>query len=317
MRRVLLLASAFLSLAFAGEAAAAEIVATDNEGRQMLFDVRAEGVDVEWYAAILRSAPHGDEISKVRIEIVTAEELARTCSREANGCYRGNVVTVAAGQTDANARTLVHEYGHHLDASMPVAGAREPNGTSTWWRARGMPRLVALGSVYRGYERGWDRSIAEIFAEDYAQLALPGSPHGIRWLESPNGPVLDAIRFDLGLGPEPSITAPPPLKPVSIARRGRLAPRRAAAIPFGLLGPGRRVRATVTFAGAAEKGTRARVELRCDGTRVALKTIGGGRTSITLDRSNLGPAEECAATLTNTGRVARAYTLSVRLSVEL
>ena len=49
----------------------------------------------------------------------------------------------------------------------------------------------------------WDRNIAEIFAEDYARLARPGSRHRIPWLEEPNESVLAAILHDLGLGPEP------------------------------------------------------------------------------------------------------------------
>jgi len=315
MRRLLLLLSVLASLAFASEAMAAEVVTQDDQGRQIRFDVQADGVDVEWYAAILRAAPHGEEITTLRIDVVTWEQMQKTCGREAAGCYTRNVMVIPAAQTEDNAHTLVHEYGHHLDRSTPVAGQREPNGTSTWWRARGMERLIALGSVYRSYVKGWNRSIAEIFAEDYAQLARPGSPHNIPWLENPTETILAALRFDLGIGPEPTIVAPPALKPVSIARRGTLAPKRNVAIPFGLLGPGRRVQATATFTGAAEKAPRARLEIRCNGERVALKTISTGKTTVTIDQRNLGPAEECTATLTSTSRSARTYTLVVRLSI--
>ena len=315
MQRLLVLLVAVASLAFVGEAAADPVVATDDQGRTITFDVKAEGVDVEWYAGLLRTAPHGNEISTVRIDIVTFDELARICGREASGCYTQNVITVPAAQTDGNADTVLHEYGHHVDRTSPVASAREPNGTSTWWRARGMQRLVLQGSVYRSYVRGWDRSIAEIFAEDYARLARPESQYSIRWLDEPTQTILASILFDLGLGPEPAITPPPALKPVSISRQGTLAPTRAAAIPFGLLGPGRRVQATATFAGAAEKGVRARLEIRCDGRRIALKTVASGKTRVTLDQRNLGPAEECTATLTSASTARRAYTLNVRLSI--
>ena len=77
VRRTLLLVTAFLSLAFAGEAAAEEVVVADDQGRSIRFDVRADGVDVEWYAALLRAAPHTDEISTVRINLVTPTELGR------------------------------------------------------------------------------------------------------------------------------------------------------------------------------------------------------------------------------------------------
>jgi hypothetical protein len=317
MRRALLLVSVLVSLAFAGEAAAEEVVVADEQGRSIRFDVRAESVDVEWYAALLRAAPHSDEISTVRIDLVTRAELVERCGQSAGGCYGRRVITIPAAESEANAHTLVHEYGHHVDASRGVAGAPEPNGSSTWWQARGMARLVALRSAYHGYVRSWDRNIAEIFAEDYARLARPGSRHRIQWLDEPNESVVAAILHDLGLGPEPTITTPPQLKPVALSRSGRLAPKRSATRTFGLLGPGRRVRATVEVAGASATGVRARIELSCDGRRISTRTLARGMKVVSIDRPNLGPAESCAVTVTNTGAAARAFTLAVRLTVAL
>jgi hypothetical protein len=312
--RRLLLPMLLLSLVLAGEAGAAEIVLPDNEGRSIRFDVHVEGVDAEWYAALLRAAPHRDEISTVRVDIVSWDELHETCGREAAGCYGRNVMVIPAEQSAENAHTVVHEYGHHLDRSTPVGDVREPNGTPVWWRARGMDRLVRISSVATSYVLGWDRSIAEIFAEDYAQLALGDGFFGIGWLPAPDATILAAIRFDLGLGPEPAIAPLPALKPVSISRRGALAPKLGVGIPFTLLGPGRRVTATATFTGAKEKRARATLEIRCDGSRVALQTIGTGKTTISIDRTNLGPAD-CRATLKSTSTSKRTYSLVLRLSI--
>jgi hypothetical protein len=303
-----------LSLAFAGEAAAAEVLVPDDQGRTMRFDVRAEGVDVEWYAALLRAAPHGDEIASLRIDIVAWEELRSICGRNAGGCYNRSVMVVPAEQSDEAAHTVVHEYGHHLDRSKPVAGAAEPNGAQEWWRARGMSELVRVGSVARTYILGWDRSIAEIFAEDYAQLALAGSAYAIRWLSPPDATIIAGLKADLGLGPPPAVVNPPVLKPVTLTKNGSLAPKRRAVLEFGLLGPGRRVSATATFRGATEKRTRAQLEIRCDGARVALRTITQGKTTVTIDRRNLGPAD-CTATLTSASSSSRAYALRVVLSI--
>jgi hypothetical protein len=314
VRRPLLLLALLASLVFAGEAAAAEVVLPDSEGRSIRFDVRVEGLDPEWYAALLRAAPHGNEISTVRVDIVSWDELHSICGSEAGGCYSRDVMTVPAEQTDQSAHTVVHEYGHHLDRSTPVAGVREPNGTPVWWRARGMERLVRIGSVATTYVLGWERSIAEIFAEDYAQLALATVRHKITWLSPPNATVVAALKADLGLGPEPEIAAPPALKPVSISRRGALAPKRGVEIDFGLLGPGRRVTATAHFTGPKEKRARARLEIHCDGRRIALRTIGTGKTMIAIDRQNLGPAN-CTATLTSTSASRRTYSLVVKLSI--
>src|SRR5918995_7509971 len=223
MRRACLVLLLLSGLAFAGEAGATEVIAHDDQGRQIRFDVRAEGVDAEWFASVLRAAPHGDEISTVRIDLVSWDELRSICGREARGCYSRAVIVVAAEQTEENAHTVAHEYGHHLDRSRPVAGISEPNGTSVWWRARGMAQLLRLGSVARSYVIGWNRSIGEIFAEDYAQLVLPGSPYAIPWLGAPSDTVIAALKADLGLGPEPEIVDPPPPKPVVRTRSGSLA----------------------------------------------------------------------------------------------
>jgi hypothetical protein len=316
VRRLLPFVAAVASLAFAGPAAAAEVLLHDNEGRQMRFDVRAEGADAEWFAALLRPAPHGDEISTIRINVVSREELRATCGAEALGCYSRNVMVVPGDQTEETAHTVVHEYGHHIDRARAVAGVPEPNGTSEWWRVRGMEQLYRQKSVERSYVSGWDRSIAEIFAEDYAQLARPNpNDYAIAWLGAPDETVLAALKADFGLGPPPPAVKPPVLRPVTITRNGSLAPKRRVVIQFGLLGPGRRVVAKATFTGAAEKRARARLEVRCGSTSIATRTIGRGKTAVTIDRRDLGPAERCTATLTSSATTSRSYALRVVLSI--
>ena len=100
------------------------------------------------------------------------------------------------------AHTVVHEYGHHVDASRRHGGLDEPNGTPLWWKARGMAELVALQSVRDRYEVGWDRAISEVFAEDYAYTNLHRG-YKIDWLEPPTPGVQQAILADLGLADPP------------------------------------------------------------------------------------------------------------------
>ena len=57
-----LLVALVAALALATAAGAEIVTKADSEGRTITFDVRAPGVDVDWYAAILRAAVHGDEI---------------------------------------------------------------------------------------------------------------------------------------------------------------------------------------------------------------------------------------------------------------
>src|SRR5688500_9075354 len=113
MKTLAVPAAVAAALAVAGDALAAEIVRRDAEGRPIQLDVRAEGVDADWYAGLLRRAAHADEISTVTIRIVDPDDLADMCGRQAGGCYRGGRgggVVVPAGRSSAVAHTLLHEY---------------------------------------------------------------------------------------------------------------------------------------------------------------------------------------------------------------
>jgi len=296
-------------------AAAAEIVTTqDHVGRQISLDVRAPNVDVEWYAERLRNAAHGDEIQRVTFLIVSEAELRQVCGSGAAGCYSrsGSArITVPAGTSEAVTHTLLHEYGHHVDAARGVAAAaREPNGSASWWEARGIAQLLAEGKVSHTYSLGWERSIGEIFAEDYAQLHLE-TPFGIDSLDPPSEAVRAALRKDLENVPAtPTPAAPKPA--VVITRAGTLHSSATVSIPFELLGPGRRV----TFS-AKTRSARARVrmELRCSDGRTAARLLTGKRRTATIDLRELGPAR-CTVAVRSLGPVQAPYSARVRLAIE-
>lgn len=306
-----LLAVAFAAAALAvPPARAEEIVRHDRQGREIHFDVRT-GADVGWYAAHLSRAPHGDEISEVTIRIVTWGELAETCGGSAGGCYSqrrgGPVLIVPAGRSRGIAHTLLHEYAHHIDHELGHRGLDEPNGTPLWWAVRGMGTLLRAESVAFDYDKGWDRSVGEIFAEDYARLQL-GSRYRIDWLSPPDAIVRRAILADLGLGPPPAVRErPPALRPVVITRSGRIAAGERISVEFGLLGPNRRVRFTASLAGSDPGG---RMEVTCDGR----KGVRGIRTAATLELVGLGPGR-CRAWLVSTSTAPQAYSIRVALSL--
>jgi hypothetical protein len=297
----------------AGPAAAREVVLRDGEGRAMRFDVRAD-VAVGWYAGLLRRAAHADEIERVTIRIVDWDELGERCGRQAAGCYgrrEGNrgVMVVPAGRSSAIAHTVVHEYGHHVDWSRRHSNLDEPNGTPLWWKARGMAELVSLRSVRDRYEIGWNRSIAEVFAEDYAYTNL-GRGYRISWLRPPSRTVQQAIRADLGLAEKPVIAAArPDLRPVVIARQGTLLPSERVAVDFGLLGPNRSVR----LEGSFPAGGRGQVEITCDGA-VHRRLLTAARPAVTLELPRVGPAQ-CRASIANTGSQPERFRFTVRLTI--
>ncbi|MFN0153720.1 MAG: hypothetical protein ACKVUT_05025 [Gaiella sp.] len=311
--RALLVLLAVLGALLAVSAARAEVVtAQDSAGRAIRFDVRS-AVNVDWFADILRRAAHGDEIARVTIRIVDAGAIRSHCGPGAAGCYQGGaaggVIVVPGVESSETRHTLLHEYAHHLDASTPVSGAREPNGSPRWWSARGMESLLAEGLVEKDYSLGWTRAIGEIFAEDYAQMH-ERFPYKIGWLEPPAGAVAEALRADLT-----GLPAAPVSRPVEIVRRGVIQPGETRTLPFGLLGPGRRVTFTVTLgpAGQAESGRAGRMEIRCAG-RTFRKIIGAAGSRSTLDRAGLGPAQ-CRVALVSTSTGPQAYVATLRLAV--
>ncbi|HWG56506.1 MAG TPA: hypothetical protein VNT58_08300 [Gaiellaceae bacterium] len=314
MRRLVALLAATAALGSAAPAAADVVTAQDAAGRTITFDVRAEGVDVEWYAELLRTAAHGNEIEHVTVRVVSPAELRRTCGAAAGGCYSGSRfaarIVVPTGQSPRTAHTLLHEYAHHVDAWRGVAAAaREPNGSASWWNARAIDRLLAAGKASHTYSLGWERAIGEIFAEDYTQLHLE-TRYGISWLAPPTTAIRAALRRDLENAP--AAPAPAAAKPpVVIPRTGILRPGRTVSIPFELIGPGRRV----TYKATITRGAAAVVEIGCSDGRRARRTLRGDLRTTTIDLKDLGPAR-CAAALRGTGTRVGGFSLRVRLAVE-
>jgi hypothetical protein len=308
-----------LTLALAGGAGAAIITSTDLQGRQITFDVRATAVDTNWYADVLRATAHGNEISNVTIRIVPDTSVEGLCGAEAAACYTRitgrPTIIIQAGKNQFVEGTLIHEYGHHVDATTPNPGIPELNGIPVWWADRGMAAMFANRQVALDYSKGWDHSIAEIFAEDYAYIHVGPSYHyAITWLSPPD----DKLKADMfaALGGTPTAALPAaPNAPLVVHRIGTLGPRKTKTVPFGLLGPGRHVTFTATVSRPTRKGVRARIQVVCNGTVAGTQTIGKGQKVRTLDLPNMGPGD-CDARLVSSAPVSLKYTLRLQLAVE-
>ncbi len=317
LRRRALVAALLAALALVGTtgANAAIVTSHDDQGRTITFDVRAATVDTDWYASVLRAAAHGNEISNVTITIVPEPQIPVFCGgEEAAACYSrsGATIYVPAGKSKLLETILLHEYGHHLDTFWHVSGVPELNGTPTWWAARGMASLLADHQVAFDYSLGWSHSIAEVFAEDYAYIHTH-IRYGITWLSPPDAALQSAMFAELGTPTEPLPFAPE--VPLVINRRGTLAPLDRFSVPFGLLGPGRRVTFAATISKAGRKGIRARAQLVCDSKVVATRVFRKGQAKRTLDIPNLGPAT-CDVRLVSAVSTSLAYSLRLSLAVE-
>ncbi len=322
-RGLVLLAVLVTALASALAARAEIVVKQDSSGRAITFDVLAAAVDVDWYAAILSSAAHGAEIANVTIRIVPAEEIAGRCGTDAAACFeqrRGvRTITIPAGKSNGLAAILLHEYGHHLDSSWAVDGVPELNGTPVWWAARGMAALLQSRSVAFDYSLGWERSIAEVFAEDYA-FVHTGGFYSIPWLAPPDDALKTALLAELGgIAAAPPLVPPAPIvpvadpRPVVVSRSGTLAAGARRTIPFRLIGPGRRVTVTAAVSSLRRSRTGARIEVVCDNAIVQRMNV--GRQVRTLDLAGLGPAT-CQASLLSTTRSRQHYSVQLRLALD-
>jgi hypothetical protein len=325
LRRRGLVTLVLLAVVLASAAAArAEVVhRQDAAGRTITFDVLATAVDVDWYASILTAAAHGNEISAVTIRIVPTSEIAGRCGADAVACFeqRGETrtITMPAGQSESLASILLHEYGHHLDSTWAVDGVSELNGTPGWWAARSMAALLQAGTVAHDYSLGWDRSIGEVFAEDYAYVHRGGF-YSIPWLAPPDERLKALLLAELGVTAPPvalpAVPQPsePTARPVVVSRSGTLAPRSRRAIPFQLLGPGRHVTVTASVTAGRRARAGARIEGVCDSTVLQRLAVGSRRLA-TLELTGLGPAR-CEAVVVSTSAVRQRYSVRLRLALE-
>jgi hypothetical protein len=170
-----------------------------------------------------------------------------------------------------------------------------------------MGALLVLGTVVHGYRLGWERSIGEIFAEDYAR-ANGTAGFRIPWLKPPDALVRRALLADLGLARAPVLTRrAPQLQPVLLERDGTLGTGERVSLAFRLLGPGRRAVINVELDGS----TSATVQLTC-GARVITRALPQGVAGATVRARKLGPGR-CLATVVNTGAAEAPYALRLRL----
>jgi len=313
--RVVAALVAVFAFAGAADANAAIITSHDDQGRTITFDVRAATADTEWYASVLRASAHGNEISAVRIIIVPEPQVQAFCGgADAAACYDRNAATIVVplGKSKLLETVLLHEYGHHLDTYWGVSGVQELNGTATWWAARGMAPFLADHRVAFDYSLGWDHSVGEVFAEDYAYIHVHAR-YGITWLHPPDAALESAMFAELGTPTAPLPYAPE--VPLILNRSGTLAPRDGYSVPFGLLGPGRRVTVAATVSNPKRKGIRAQAQLVCDGRVVVSRTFRKGQVKRTFDVPNLGPAT-CDVRIVSSVAAMLRYTLHIAIVVE-
>jgi hypothetical protein len=261
----------------AGPAAGAISTYPDGQGNTITIDVRAPGGQPARYAEILAKAIHGDEINDVTVRVVPRAAISRECHPLALACYGAEprarpLIFVPAIPASRLRSTLIHEYGHHVDQAYShrrtIRGRLD--GTPRWWSARRIAPRLNKRQVAWNYERGWERSLAEIFAEDYAVTNLGSkADFDIPWLGRPPAAAQNALRKDLE-------------DPIGLSRRhvgvAWLRPRSERIVPFRLNRTRRVLIATAARNPAGPR--RVTTRLRCDGQDL-------GRSAATRTRNGV------------------------------
>jgi hypothetical protein len=285
------------SVTFAvGSAGAQPFDLRDGQGRVVHFDAPDEASALQLNQTV-NALTHGSEVSTVTIRVLSPASVAATCGTDAAGCYQAtsrgsSTIFVPTGGLGPD--VLTHEYGHHIERSRRTSFTALGSGMPAWWRTRGVVSLLQAGQVARDYSLGWDRSIAEIYAEDFA--VLNGSNRRWRMQVGIPGPeILAALRTDLaGAAPTPPTPVPagtpavspqpatsgapaagpagsasPARKSMEVRTRGLLTPGGRRLLPFTVPGPGNGIVVGIRLAGRNQRAS-ARADIRCAG-----KALGG------------------------------------------
>ena len=280
--------------------ASAEATHHDIHGHPVHLDIRAPGVPAAAILDMLGGFAHGEEISTVRVIVTSSDEIQRECGAGNEACYRWGSgaprIILPALDPRALRPILLHEYAHHIDASSVVErGAEHFDGTPRWFRARGMPALIASRQVAWMYDAGWERAVGEVFAEDYTVLHDPTGRHRIGHLGRPSRAVLAALAADLGTVTPVTIAAERPEGAVSRmrppVRRGVLRAGRGRALATLKVRPGGRLRVVGRLSGA--RRGRALLRIRCNGRTV--RTLHTRSRALRVDRAL--PAGRCRIVL--------------------
>jgi hypothetical protein len=125
------------------------------------------------YAEFLASLPHGPELSRLSVAIVTPEEVPAWCATGMSACYVPRESLLVAPGPDLDGPLLAHEYGHHI-----AANRRAPGFSSLLMGPPNWASVEHVCAQLRDQRIGlsWSAEPAEAWADVYARLTYPELP---------------------------------------------------------------------------------------------------------------------------------------------
>jgi hypothetical protein len=129
----------------------------------------------ERWSAFFAGLPHGAELDKLRVSVVSEPELSTACGPHALGCYWGGELTIAGDAIGGVTPEEIarHEYGHHVAANRSNAPWPAVEwGPKRWATATGVCTEVKAGAAFPGDEdERYTENPGEAWAEVYRVLA--------------------------------------------------------------------------------------------------------------------------------------------------
>lgn len=182
----------------------------DQHGHVLTLATDVEGLDLTPYAELLASTYHHGEVELLHLLVAGPETVSGLCGNEASACYSpddpdssGQGAAVVSHDDPGLMHVLFHEYGHHVDNQLYnladlIGCTVDADGSRRWFFKRDRQGTL-LDDTSCEDDAPWEQQLAELYAEDYAQLA--GVPRtafdGRLSLPPPTQSELEALRHDM------------------------------------------------------------------------------------------------------------------------
>jgi hypothetical protein len=186
----------------------------DQNGYRFAIGTDNDGIDLQPFVDLVTATYHNGEIQALRVFVTSNATMQGLCgSADAEACYipddplRLTTGTMILSYEDPDLpHSVFHEYGHHIDNQLYDYGVMngcgfDGDGSRRWFFTRDRESDLSSNTTCdSSYD--WTQQLAEVYAEDYAQLSASQSdvtisPYAPMAVPPPSDGVLAALQEDV------------------------------------------------------------------------------------------------------------------------